>query len=63
MEDILEPISKEWIPIPYNGAGDYLMYDLSQGSILCYWHDNESRPVQSKNLTEWLLDILNSTKL
>jgi len=43
MEDIAEPLSKPWIPILYNGAGDYVMYE-SEGSnkckLICYLHDD-----------------------
>ena len=62
MQDILQPISKDWIPFAYNGAGDYLMYDLSSGSVLCYWHDDVDRPLESKNLTDWLSAVLAAAK-
>lgn len=56
-EDILEPISRSWIPITHNGAGDYLMYNLDNGTLLNYWHDWEDRSVDYRNIHAWLLDI------
>lgn len=60
MEDILEPIYREWIPISYNGAGDYLMYDLRDGTLRDYWHDDESRSLDSDSLEAWLQGVLAS---
>ena len=65
MEDILEPISKSWVPILYNGAGDYIMYiseGANQGKLLSYWHDDEVRKIEYANFNEWALDALKSTK-
>ncbi|MFM2478686.1 SMI1/KNR4 family protein [Celerinatantimonas sp. MCCC 1A17872] len=61
MEDISEPFSKTWVPILYNGAGDYLMYETEgadKGKILSYWHDSERREVVYKNLKEFEQEVL-----
>jgi cell wall assembly regulator SMI1 len=65
MEDILEPISKSWIPITYNGAGDHLVYETQgdkMGKIINYWHDDEDRSIESESLVEWAKDVLNAAK-
>ncbi len=56
MEDILEPWSKSWIPILYNGAGDYVVYEsegIQTGKLISYWHDDEERVVEFENLLRY----------
>ncbi|MET0029589.1 MAG: SMI1/KNR4 family protein [Candidatus Thiodiazotropha sp.] len=63
MEDISEPLSKTWVPILYNGAGDYLMYETEgadKGKILSYWHDSKRREVVYKNLKELEQEVLSA---
>lgn len=64
-EDILEPISKGWIPLAYNGAGDCLIYvnsGINAGKILHYWHDDMNRPIHSDCLYDWLKRVLTSSE-
>ena len=61
MEDILEPISKSWIPLLHNGAGDYLMLETqgnNEGKILAYWHDDIARSIEWNSLCEWVDNLL-----
>ena len=65
MEDILEPISRSWVPILYNGAGDYIMYVTegdNKGKLISYWHDDESRNVVFESLGRWVKDVLNAAR-
>lgn len=55
----------EWIPVAYNGAGDYLCLDMNPkkggkpGQIISYWHTTESREVVAASFQEWLLSFAN----
>lgn len=65
MEDIYGPISKDWIPITYNGAGDHLMYVARgehAGALIGYWHDDVDRDVEYSSLTAWLEAILTAAQ-
>lgn len=57
-EDVCEPVSKSWLPITHNGAGDHLVYDLESGKIISYWHDDPSRAVVYESLSAWLDAVL-----
>jgi len=66
MEDIQEPWSKSWIPILYNGSGDYLVYETrgnNKGALLGYWHDDEDRNVEYENLEMYLKEVLKNAKV
>jgi TfoX/Sxy family transcriptional regulator of competence genes len=60
-EDILQPISRTWIPVFYNGAGDYLVYE-TQGEnkwrLISYWHDDPDRDVVYLSFEDWVEDAL-----
>ncbi|MGB0906358.1 MAG: SMI1/KNR4 family protein [Maricaulaceae bacterium] len=65
MEDIDGPISKDWIPITHNGAGDYLVYvrrGEHTGGLISYWHDEADRYMRYSSLKEWLEAILTAAK-
>jgi len=65
MEDILEPISRSWIPITHNGAGDYLVYETegeNAGKIIEYWHDDEGRDVEYDGIKAWITAALEVSK-
>lgn len=52
-EEILQPWSKDWLPIAQNGGGDYIVYVLrgkNAGKLLSYYHDDEARPVEAPSL-------------
>lgn len=60
-EDILQPMMKTWLPLFYNGSGDYVVYDLvgaNQGKLITYWHDDAIRKVAYSNLEAWATDTL-----
>ncbi|MDY8138082.1 SMI1/KNR4 family protein [Aquimarina sp. 2201CG5-10] len=52
--------NKKWIPIAYNGAGDFLCIDLSQseteidGQIITYWHTKEERSMIYKSFKNFI---------
>ena len=51
--------SNRWIPFTENGAGDYLMIDMSSATsgsrrILHYSHESGERPVVATDLSAWL---------
>jgi cell wall assembly regulator SMI1 len=51
---------REWIPFLSNGGGDYLCIDLAgvftgtEGQIITFWHDWESRNIEYPSLEKWL---------
>lgn len=55
--------NKKWIPIAYNGAGDFLCIDLSNSQsktykqIIAFWHTKEDRPMIFKNFKN-LIEIV-----
>ncbi len=55
--------NRKWIPIGYNGAGDFLCMDLSQkwkkdrGRIIQFWHTHEQRNVHSSSFKKLLQDF------
>lgn len=60
-EDIDAPPSPSWIPVLYNGAGDYLMFETrseGQGKLIGWWHDDEDRDVEYESLEEWVREML-----
>ncbi len=64
MEEIREPWSKSWIPILYNGAGDYVVYETKgsdKGKLIEYWHDDEDRDIVYDSLDEWAEEVLASS--
>ncbi len=64
IEDVLEPISKSWIPFTYNGSGDHLVYETkgdNVGTIINYWHDDEERPMEYKSLLDWAQGVLDAS--
>ena len=63
MEEVCQPYVKSWIPIFYNGGGDYLMYEIkgkSKGKFLTYYHDDTTRKIKYENLEELLMKALES---
>lgn len=45
----------KWIPVTYDGSGNHHMLDLTaKGRILSFWHDDERREVEGKDLLSWL---------
>lgn len=66
MEDISEPLSRSWIPILYNGAGDYLMYEsqgINKSRLISYWHDSERRDLVHENLEAWAQEVLRAASI
>jgi cell wall assembly regulator SMI1 len=64
LEEIQEPILKSWLPILYNGAGDYIMYEIeghNKGKLISFWHDDEGRDIEYENLDEWAKEVLNAS--
>ncbi|WP_445363551.1 SMI1/KNR4 family protein [Microbulbifer sp. ANSA003] len=63
--DIQGLMSKSWIPIAYNGGGDYLVYESegeNAGMVIAYWHDNDSREIEYRGLQEWLTAALEASR-
>ena len=61
MEEIQEPLSKFWIPILYNGTGDYVVLETegkNRGNLISYWHDDEDRDIEHENLESWAQEVL-----
>jgi cell wall assembly regulator SMI1 len=55
-EEILQPWSRDWLPIATNGGGDHLVYVLrgaDAGTLLFYYHDDEDRPVEAARLADY----------
>jgi cell wall assembly regulator SMI1 len=50
----------EWVPVTYDGAGNHHVLDLApapggtRGQILSFWHDDDPRTVEAKDLLAWL---------
>ncbi|MDJ0609504.1 MAG: SMI1/KNR4 family protein [Kiloniellales bacterium] len=51
--DYLEPYRPTWFPLCLNGNSDYLAYDLEEGSLIAYWHDDPDRDVEHPSLEDW----------
>jgi cell wall assembly regulator SMI1 len=55
----------KWIPVAYNGAGDFHCLDLDPpprghvGQIISFWHMDEKRQMLAKNFSEWLETFAN----
>ena len=65
MEEPSKPYEKSWIPLLYNGRGDYLMYESqgeNQGKILTYLHDSSERKIKYESIQELLTKALESMK-
>jgi len=59
-EEILQPWSKDWLPIAQNGGGDYLVYELAgakPGTLRSYYHDDEARPIEAKSLETFVRGV------
>lgn len=52
--------NSKWIPLGYNGAGDFHCLDLEPslggevGQIISFWHVDETREKLANNFREWL---------
>lgn len=52
-----------WIPIAYNGAGDYKCIDMNPaeggkvGQIISFWHALDKREVLVESFRDWLQDF------
>jgi predicted DNA-binding WGR domain protein/cell wall assembly regulator SMI1 len=56
-EEYEKPWCSSWIPIMENGSGDYVVYETKGskiGQLINYYHDDQSRPTESKSLTLWV---------
>lgn len=53
-EDHPNPVSRCWLPILYNGAGDYVVYDTTSHQLLAYRHDEISTDVAWPSLAAWV---------
>jgi len=65
MEEVCNPYENSWIPLFYNGRGDYLMYESkgeNKGKILTYYHDDSTRKIKYESIEELLTKSLESTK-
>ena len=51
--EYLEPYSPTWFPLIGNGNSDYLVYDLENGRLIAYWHDDPDRDVEHPSLEDW----------
>lgn len=58
--ELISPWSDSWIPLFFNGSGDYRVYDLESGKIIQYYHDLIDRPILYKSLTSLCKDVLKS---
>ncbi|GAA6142605.1 SMI1/KNR4 family protein [Hydrogenophaga sp. 5NK40-0174] len=64
-EDVKPPISPTWLPIFYNGAGDYLMYETAEadrGRLIAYWHDADDRSVEHESLESLVMAVWESAR-
>lgn len=58
----------KWIPIAYNGGGDYLCIDTDPseegvtGQVLYHWHDWGNRSVEANSLFEFIEVCLNEER-
>lgn len=58
--DLLLPPEPEWLPLLYNGAGDYVMLAVGgadDGRLITYWHDDERRDDIYFSLEDWLEEV------
>jgi len=52
--------SPQWVPFLHNGSGDHLCIDMggafagTEGQIINFWHDWESRNIVYPSLEKWL---------
>ena len=56
-EDYLRPWKQSWIPLLTNDSGDYVVIETTgeaAGSLLTYWHDDESRRQVESSLMQWV---------
>lgn len=61
LEDILQPCSRSWIPVLYNGAGDYVVYETEgplAGKLIGYRHNDPKRPVLHESVADWAQEVL-----
>jgi cell wall assembly regulator SMI1 len=59
--DFMAPWANSWIPILTNDSGDFLVLETAgeqQGALLHYWHDEPSRSVKFRSLSEWAERLL-----
>lgn len=56
-EDHSNPVDRNWLPLLYNGAGDYVLYDTVAHQLLDYRHDESSTSVAWPNLAAWVRAI------
>jgi predicted DNA-binding WGR domain protein/cell wall assembly regulator SMI1 len=52
-EDVAGPVDPSWLPLFENGAGDHWVYDLTTGTLLSFFHDDEKRPQEYTSLLAW----------
>lgn len=57
-EDHPNPVDRNWLPILYNGAGDYVVFETVTHQLLEYWHDESSTAVAWPNLAAWVVSAV-----
>lgn len=60
-EELIAPYSSKWIPLLYNGSGDYIVYVHEaplDSQLLYYWHDQPEHPTAYQGLENLIQSAL-----